>query len=56
MTDTSAADEEAGILIQAVMSVQAIIKQDPQTHEKVVIIFSRFIANRFSHLNMTSKV
>ncbi|KAL8137462.1 hypothetical protein V2J09_003463 [Rumex salicifolius] len=41
MTETSAADGESGVLIQAVMSIQAIIKQDPQTHEKVIIQMAR---------------
>ncbi|GMI90298.1 beta-subunit of adaptor protein complex 3, protein affected trafficking 2, WEAK ACID TOLERANT 1 [Hibiscus trionum] len=30
-------DQEAGILTQAVMSIKSIIKQDPPSHEKVII-------------------
>ena len=28
-------DQEAGVLIQAIMSIKSIIKQDPPSHEKV---------------------
>lgn len=28
-------DEETNILIQAIMSIEAILKQDPPAHEKV---------------------
>ncbi|KAK9683311.1 hypothetical protein RND81_10G131100 [Saponaria officinalis] len=34
-------DGEAGILIQAVMSIKAIISRDPLTHDKVVIQLAR---------------
>uniref|UniRef100_A0A803N2L5 AP-3 complex subunit beta n=1 Tax=Chenopodium quinoa TaxID=63459 RepID=A0A803N2L5_CHEQI len=36
-SENNALDEEAGILIQAVMSIKAIISQDPPSHEKVII-------------------
>ncbi|KNA20396.1 hypothetical protein SOVF_052910 [Spinacia oleracea] len=36
-SEKNALDEEAGILIQAVMSIKSIISQDPSTHDKVII-------------------
>ncbi|XP_074308244.1 AP3-complex subunit beta-A [Silene latifolia] len=39
--ETNVVDEEAGVLIQAVMSIKAIINQDPLTHEKVIIQLAR---------------
>ncbi|KAL9226602.1 hypothetical protein vseg_002394 [Gypsophila vaccaria] len=35
--ETNVLDGEAGILIQAVMSIKAIVNQDPLTHDKVII-------------------
>ncbi|OMO96839.1 hypothetical protein COLO4_15058 [Corchorus olitorius] len=35
--DLGSGDQEAGVLIQAIMSIKSIIKQDPPGHEKVVI-------------------
>nr|DAD26435.1 TPA_asm: hypothetical protein HUJ06_027903 [Nelumbo nucifera] len=35
--DSTLLDGEAGVLAQAIMSVKAIIKQDPENHEKVII-------------------
>ncbi|CAA7060359.1 unnamed protein product [Microthlaspi erraticum] len=35
--DLASVDEEAGVLVQAVMSIQTIIERDPITHEKVII-------------------
>ncbi|KAK9282763.1 hypothetical protein L1049_010984 [Liquidambar formosana] len=36
-SDFGSVDGEASVLIQAVMSIKAIIKQDPPSHEKVII-------------------
>ncbi|KAF3433695.1 hypothetical protein FNV43_RR24798 [Rhamnella rubrinervis] len=36
-TDFGSVDGEAGVLIQAVMSIKSIIRQDPLGHEKVII-------------------
>ncbi|XP_075671235.1 AP3-complex subunit beta-A isoform X2 [Castanea sativa] len=36
-SDFGSVDGEAGVLIQAIMSIQSIIKQDPPSHEKVII-------------------
>ncbi|XWS65982.1 hypothetical protein CRYUN_Cryun05aG0161000 [Craigia yunnanensis] len=35
--DFVSGDQEAGVLIQAIMSIKSIIKQDPPNHEKVII-------------------
>ncbi|KAK6227961.1 hypothetical protein SCA6_000301 [Theobroma cacao] len=35
--DFGSGDQEAGVLIQAIMSIKSIIKQDPPSHEKVII-------------------
>ncbi|CAH2064048.1 unnamed protein product [Thlaspi arvense] len=35
--DLESVDEEAGVLVQAVMSIQTIIERDPLSHEKVII-------------------
>ncbi|OMO59005.1 hypothetical protein CCACVL1_25169 [Corchorus capsularis] len=35
--DLGSGDQEAGVLIQAIMSIKSIIKQDPPGHEKVII-------------------
>jgi hypothetical protein len=37
--DPGSANGEAGILIQAIMSIKSIITQDPPTHEKVYCSF-----------------
>ncbi|XP_056696390.1 AP3-complex subunit beta-A isoform X3 [Spinacia oleracea] len=36
-SEKNALDEEAGILIQAVMSIKSIISQDPSTHDKILL-------------------
>uniref|UniRef100_A0A2N9I9F5 AP-3 complex subunit beta n=1 Tax=Fagus sylvatica TaxID=28930 RepID=A0A2N9I9F5_FAGSY len=36
-SDFGSVDGEAGVLIQAIMSIKSIIKQDPPSHEKVII-------------------
>ncbi|KAH9624201.1 hypothetical protein KSS87_008278 [Heliosperma pusillum] len=40
-SETNVVDEEAGVLIQAVMSIKAIINQDPLSHDKVIIQLTR---------------
>ncbi|XP_022765147.1 AP3-complex subunit beta-A isoform X2 [Durio zibethinus] len=35
--DFGSGDQEAGVLVQAIMSIKSIIKQDPPSHEKVII-------------------
>lgn len=37
LNEKNALDGEAGILVQAVMSIKAIISQDPPSHDKVII-------------------
>ncbi|CAN0909512.1 AP3-complex subunit beta-A [Linum grandiflorum] len=36
-SDIKTSDEEAGVLVQAIMSIKMIIKQDPPSHEKVIV-------------------
>ncbi|KAF5467315.1 hypothetical protein F2P56_017149 [Juglans regia] len=36
-SDIESVEGEAGVLIQAIMSIRSIIKQDPPSHEKVII-------------------
>ncbi|KAJ0047093.1 hypothetical protein Pint_06325 [Pistacia integerrima] len=36
-SDGGSANEDASVLIQAIMSIKSIIKQDPASHEKVII-------------------
>ncbi|KAG6671143.1 hypothetical protein I3843_Q012600 [Carya illinoinensis] len=36
-SDIGSVEGEAGVLIQAIMSIRSIIKQDPPSHEKVII-------------------
>lgn len=33
-------DGESGVLIQAILSIKSIVKQDPPSHEKVYFSFS----------------
>ncbi|CAL1387348.1 unnamed protein product [Linum trigynum] len=36
-SDVRTSEEEAGVLVQAIMSIKMIIKQDPPRHEKVIV-------------------
>ncbi|CAI0411287.1 unnamed protein product [Linum tenue] len=36
-SDARASEEEAGVLVQAIMSIKMIVKQDPPSHEKVIV-------------------
>lgn len=38
-SDIGSVEGEAGVLIQAIMSIRSIIKQDPPSHEKVSLLF-----------------
>ena len=50
-SDFGSVDGEAGVLIQAIMSIKSIIKQDPPSHEKVSFIL---LLSRSSHVCLHS--
>ena len=45
-SDYGAIDGEANVLVQAIMSIKSIIRQDPLSHEKVYF-FSDFYVDSF---------
>lgn len=43
-TDVGPENDEASVLIQAIMSIKSTIEQDPLSHEKVFHLFNQLTA------------
>lgn len=41
ISSSSQLDGEAGVLVQAIMSIKAIIKHDPTSYDKVIVLLFR---------------